>query len=389
MSRITAVALAALVTMATLSLAVVGGAAAATQPSESNAAASTDAESSAYAGAHVAFDTSATSLVDYSVDGEPVFENVSVASQSDYHGQTGVDGSVALSAVIDVPGIGLELDTQTETRAQVESEGSASIAAHDTDRGILTVDAGGDEQYVELELAGESNADASENGDRVIVDTDDRTGAIVVAGDGEVTVNEDGDVTADLEGDSTLVFRSYEDGERDDDAEEQESLIAQGTATAEVYADERDGERLADVATYGHDVAVDTTTEAEDRLEMTVERAESEGTVVIATVSEAALEAAGSADDLAVTVDGEVAAEASSYSELEGGIGEEPRYMVTQSADAEGAVDVLVCIDHFSEREVAVQRADDAEDTDDGLPGFGVGVALIAVLVAIAARATQ
>ena len=395
MSRIAAVALAALVTMATLSVALVGGAAGAAQPSASNATTAQDAtgESDAYVGTHVAFETSSNAIVDYRVNDEPVFENVTVAGQSDHQSRTEAGADTRLSAVVDLHGLGVELSSQTETRAELATEGSASIAAHDTERGILTVAAGEDAQYVELDLSEESNATATDEGDRVLVQTENRTGALVVAGDGEVTVNDNGDVTADLGSESTLVFRSYDDGERDENAEEQERLIAEGTATAEVYADAADGERVVDVATYGHDTAVETSAEAEDRLEMTVERAESEGKVVIVSVSEAALEAVGSAEDLAVTVDGEAAAEASSYSELEGGIGEEPRYMVTQSSQADAAADVLVAVDHFSERSVAIQSADDGDDgndaDDDSVPGFGVGAALIAALVAIGARVRQ
>ncbi|QSW99998.1 hypothetical protein [Haloterrigena alkaliphila] len=392
MNRIAAVALAALVTMATLSVAVVGGAAGATQPSESNAMTAQNATADGYVGTHVAFETSSNSLVDYRVGGEEVFENVTVASQSDHQSRTGLGADAELSAVANLAGLGLEIDARSQTRADVATDGSASLSAHDTERGILTVDAGGEEQYVELNLSGESNASASEEDDRVLVETENRTGVLVVAGDGDVAVNENGDVTADLAGDSTLVFRSYADGERDDDAVEQERLIAEGTATAEVYADEVDGERVADVATYGHDTTVEASAEAEERLEMTVERAESEGKVVIVSVSEAALEAVGSAEDLAVTVDGEAAAEASSYGELEGGIGEEPRYMVTSSSEASAAADVLVAVDHFSERNVAVQSADDVEDgdgEDDSVPGFGATAALVAALLGIGARIRQ
>ena len=387
MSRIAAVALAALVTIATLSVALVGGAAGAAQPSASNATTAQDATADGYVGTHVAFETSSNAIVDYRVDNETVFENVTVASQSDHQSRTEAGADARLSAVVDLSGLGLTLDAQSETRADVTTDGSASLSAHDTERGILTVDAGEDAQYVELNLSEESNATASDEGDRVLVKTENRTGALVVAGDGEVAVNDNGDVTADLGSESTLVFRSYENGERDENAEEQERLIAEGTATAEVYADAVDGERVVDVATYGHDTAVETGAEAEERLEMSVERAESEGKVVIVSVSEAALEAIGSAEDLAVTVDGEAAAEASSYSELEGGIGEEPRYMVTQSGNAEAAADVLVAIDHFSERDVAIQNADDVESgDDDSLPGFGAGAALIAALIGIGAR---
>lgn len=418
MNRFTTVVLAVMVTIATLSVAIVGAGAGATQSSsavtdtntttDSNAA----TQSNAYAGTHVAFETSSNALLDYRVDGEQVFDNVTIQSQQDHQRTTGIGADVGLDAVVNLSGIGLDLTTQSETRAEVATDGSASMNAHDSDRGILTVDAGEEAQYVQLDLSSESNAEASqESDDRVVVETDERTGVFVVVGDSEVTINDENDVVTDLESDSTLVYRSYADGERDDDTKEQEQLIAEGTATAEVYAEERDGERVADAATYGQDVTVETAAESEERLEMTVDRTQSEGTVVITSVSEAAIAGANSVEDLAVTIDGEAAAEASSYSELEGGIGEEPRYMVTQSSDASAATDVLVAVDHFSERTVAIQDSDaDSDDLDDdtdsdsdddsdggddetddsdGLPGFGAAVALAALLIAVAARVRQ
>ncbi|MDJ1432381.1 hypothetical protein [Halostagnicola sp. A-GB9-2] len=386
MSRITAIALVVLLTTATLSVAAVGGAAGAGAQESTQSA---DADGEAYVGTHVEFETSSNAVTGYSVGGEEVFENVSVESQSDHDSEAGIGGSTGLSAVTNISGLGLELGAQTETRAEIGTEGSASMSVHDSDRGILTVNAGGESQYVEATLSGESNATAESDGDVVVVESDNRSGAFMVAGNGEVDVNDNGDVTAELESDSTLVYRSYDDGERDDAAQEQERLIADGTATAEVYADEQDGERVADVATYGQDIAVETQAESEDRLEMTAERAESEGTVIITTVSEAALAGAESADDLEVTVDGEVAAEASSYSELEGAIGgDESAYMVTQSSEADAAADVLIGINHFSERDVAVQNAsgDDDGALGDSVPGFGVGVSIAALLSAAAAR---
>ncbi|KDE59500.2 hypothetical protein EL22_21315 [Halostagnicola sp. A56] len=368
-----------------LTAAAVGGAAGANtqEPTQSS-----DAEGEAYAGTHVAFETSNTAVTNYSVGGETVFENVSVTSQSDHESETGIGSSTGLSAVTNVSGLGLELSAQTDTRVEIASEGSASMSAHDTERGILTVDAGGESQYVEVALAEESNATAESDGDAVVVESENRTGTLVVAGDGEVRVNDEGDVTADLSGDSTLVFRSYDDGERDEAAKEQERLIANGTATAEVYANEQDGERVADVATYGEDIAVETQAESEQRLEMTAERAQSEGTVIIASVSDAAVAGAESADDLEVTVDGEAAAEASSYSELEGAIGgDQSRYMVTQSGEADASADVLIAVNHFSERNVAVQSASaDGSALGDTVPGFGVGVSVVTLLSAAAAR---
>ncbi|MFC6768251.1 PGF-CTERM sorting domain-containing protein, partial [Natrinema soli] len=82
---------------------------------------------------------------------------------------------------------------------------------------------------------------------------------------------------------------------------------------------------------------------------------------------------------------------------------DESRYMVTQSSDASATADVLVAVNHFSERDLAIQSADGADsdgdgsdgtdsDDDDGgngddsVPGFGAGAALVALLIGTAAR---
>ncbi|QLG49075.1 hypothetical protein [Natrinema halophilum] len=393
MNRNTTIVLALLVATTALPVAVVGAGANAASPSQQSDGSS---DASAYAGTHVEFDTTSDAIVDYRVNGEQVFENVTVASQSDHHSKTGLGANTGIDAVVNLSGLGLELGATTETRAEVQTEGSASLTAHDSERGILTVDAGDEAQYVEVDLVGSGSAEAKSE-DRVVVNSGNRTGAFVVAGDGAVTVNSAGDVTADLEKNATLVFRSYTEGERGESAKSQEQLIANGTATAEVYAEQRNDETVTDVATYGQDITVETASESQQRLEMTVERAKSDGTVVIASISEAAVSGAERADDITVTVDGEAAAQASSYGELEGGIGEEPRYMVTQSSDASADADVLVAIDHFSKREVSIGSAD-SDGSDDGsdggadgssgdsVPGFGAGAALVALLTGTAAR---
>lgn len=389
MYRITTVAVAVLlVTASVASAAAVGGANTAMSASADEAAAS-----EAFAGSHVTFETTDSAITNYSVDGNELFASAETGSQADVDAES--EAGLSLSQVDDIAGVDLSLDLTTETRAELESESGATIAAHDSERGILTVDVGEEAHYAEFDLAGETEAE-SDGDERVVVDNGERTGAFVVVGDGEVAVNEDGNVTADLASDSKLVFRSYAD-DRDEADREQENLIADGTATAEVFVEERDGERVADVATYGQDLAVDVQSESEQRVEMTVDRASSEGTVVVTSVSEGALDAAESAEDVDVTVDGETAASASSYSELEGGIGEEPRYVVQQSGEAAATADVLVAVDHFSEREVAIASADDGSesgsgdgddgpDEDDELPGFGAVVALLSLLTAAGLR---
>jgi len=92
---------------------------------------------------------------------------------------------------------------------------------------------------------------------------------------------------------------------------------------------------------------------------MTVERSQSQGKVVVTHVSEAAV---GATDSLDVTVDGEAAAKASSYSALEAAAndGEESKYYVAEdaSAQAEGSATVLVAFDHFSERSASISGSE-------------------------------
>lgn len=95
--------------------------------------------------------------------------------------------------------------------------------------------------------------------------------------------------------------------------------------------------------------------QAEGAAEVTVDRAASEGKIVIASVSENALEAA---DTLEVMVDGEAVVEASSQSELEGAFGsDESRYMVVGGGSAEATTKVLVAVNHFSERTITMTSA--------------------------------
>ncbi|WP_313693449.1 PGF-CTERM sorting domain-containing protein [Halorarum halobium] len=204
------------------------------------------------------------------------------------------------------------------------------------------------------------------------------------------------------------MFRSYPD-ERSQQDERQERLIADGTATAEVYVmsaaesgSESGGELATDVVTYGEDTTVEVTERSEGTVEMTVERSKEQGKVLITSVSE---EAISSAEDVQVTVDGEAAARASSYGELESAAngGDTSKFLVQQSSSAEASADVLVAVNHFSSREVAMSEGGNGSDTGSGGdgssdggsgdgstttgPGLGVTAGVLALLsVALLAR---
>lgn len=377
-------------------------------------AAGQQASGEGYAGTHVSFETSENAIVDYQVGGATVLESVETESQAavESGGSVGVD--VELSGLSEFVGAMLSLNVQTDVRASLSTDSGAELTAHDTPRGTLVVEAESESQYVAVDVASEAEVE-SEGDDRVVVTREDGSqGAFVVVGDGEVTVDNSGNVTADVPEDARLVFRSYEDG-RDADDEEQERLIADGTAAAEVYvteSGEQGSELAADVVQYADDTTVEVTNYGQGTVEMTANRTESEGRVIVTTVSEQAIE---SADDVTVTVDGEAAAEASSYSDLEAGIADgEPRYLVRNDAAAEGTVDVAVAVDHFSTRDVTIasqdsteddstteESTDDSTETEDGTtdsgsgddsdgetqtagegPGFGVALALAALVLA-------
>jgi PGF-CTERM protein len=397
--RATAVLLAVLVAAS----AVPSPAAAATASAQRNAA--TDAQdASAYAGTHVSFDVEQNAVVDYAVGGEAVLDSVKVQSESASDGGL-FDGSLDLAAVTSIEGSVLSLDASANAEAEVSAEGSASMTAHDNDHGILVVESGGEDQVVVANVSSGASAEATSDSQVEVTTANGTEGAFVVAGNGSVTVNDEGDVSARLGADSHLVFRAYPD-EKSERAERTEEYIASGTVTGEVYVEQQDGELVTDTVTYGQRTAIEAEQSAEDTVTMTVNRTRQQGKIVVTSVSEAAV---GTVSNVDVTVDGEAAARASSYSELEGAIGgDTSKYVVEQSSSAEASAKVYVALNHFSERQVQMQgqqtedggtttdgdgTTDDDDGTTDGgattesdggtgggAPGFGVGVALAALV---------
>ncbi|MFC7204568.1 PGF-CTERM sorting domain-containing protein [Haloferax namakaokahaiae] len=348
-------------------------------PVGSVAAQQSSTDSSTYAGTHVSFETNENAVTNYSVGGETVLQSVSTSSRA----EAGIGLDVGLSAVTDIDASALSLETTTETSATVRADSGATVSAHDNPKGTLVVAAGDESQYVTANLSGASNAEQVDDS-RVVVENDGRTGTFIVVGDGDVTVNEDGNVSANLAEDSRLVFRSY-DGERTAEDERAEELIANGSAAAEVYVMEANGSTVTDTVTYDEHTTVETAKDANDTVTMTVNRSVHEGAIVMTTVSEEALAAT---DDLSVTVDGEAAVEAESYSELQSAAngGDNSAYLVQEtSADAES--NVYVAVNHFSERQVTMtngdagseQTTDETSSSSSSAPGFGVGVSVVAL----------
>lgn len=338
----------------------------------------------AYAGEHVSYNATESAVVNYRVGGSTMLESMRVQSAS----SAGIDLDVELSTVTSVAGARVTATTTAATSATVTFESGARMQAHDNGHGILVLQSGDSNQVVQADLS--SGAEARQAGEnRVVVTNDDGSkGTFIVVGEGDVAVNERGNVTARIEENGRLVYRAYPD-ERSSSDEDQERLIANGTAVAEVYVQEAgdagDGgqQRAVDVVNYSEDTTVRVNERTEQSVTYTARRSEREGKVIITSVSEAY----GSADDVNVTVDGEAAARAESYSEVVAATrgGEQSTYLVRQSSSAEATTDVVVGVDHFSTREVTVSGSGDGV----GAPGFGVGAALVALAGAVLLARTR
>jgi len=321
----------------------------------------------------VTFDIRGDAVANYTVDGERMLTSVQTESAAAYRSRlgAGANADVELSAVADLQGSSVGVAAESETRTEVRAQSGATLAAHNNSNGVLTVESDED-HLVEAKLDDGTSANETSDG-RVVVETSDgAAGVFLVAGDGAVTVAEDGDVTARVGENATLAFRAYPE-ERDAEAEMQERLVANGSAAVEAYATAEDGTESAhSTVTYGQETSANASETAAERVELTVDRATHEGTLVIAHVSEAAV---GSLSNLSVTVDGEAAVRAESMAELRQATndGDTSKYMVRQKADGEATV--YVAVNHFSERNVAIEGDDgsaattteepDAETTTD------------------------
>jgi PGF-CTERM protein len=365
-------------------------------------------------GTYVSFEATDDAVVDYTVNGNTVVEGMSVQSASEARSESGgglgLGGSVFAGAGLSVAS---SFSADASTTATIQAESGAEIEAHDNDRGIVVIRSNGESHVARFNGTDDSEAEQASEKRAVITNDDDgATASVIVVGDGNVTVSDGGNVTAMAEEDSRVVYRQYE-GERSDSEKQQERMIANGTAVAEVYVQaagdaaseagddsdetatatpteapsEEAEERSADVVRYSEDTTVEVTEQSANTFNATVERTESEGKVVIMSVSEAAFESAESAEDLEVYVDGEAAAQAESYSAVKAATqgGESSKYLVRSSSSAQASADVVVGINHFSERQLSMQSDDDgggdatptdgdgSDDGDDATPTDGDG----------------
>jgi len=309
------------------------------------------ASGQAYAGSHVSFDTTAHAVTNYAVNGDTMLSTVKVQSASDAGGSGVVGVGTSLSAVTSIDGAGLSLGAKTQTGATVTVDGSASMDAHDDGNGVLVVRAGGDSQYVQANLSDGSTASA-ESKRRVAVTTADGVdGSFIVVGNGTVAVNDAGNVVAKLGDDGQLVFKAYPNGKtKADGADEQ--LIADGQATAEVHVLQKNGGTVADTVTYGQQTSLDAAQRANGSVQVAVDRSTHQGTVVITSISKAAMD---TSNGLQVTVDGHAAAKASSEADLRSAIGgDRSKYLVRSGSGAKGSATVLVAVNHFSKRTITM-----------------------------------
>jgi hypothetical protein len=293
-----------------------------------------------YSGTHVSFDTTANAVIGYTVDGDTVVSSVQAQSTEQAQADGDVDANLGLSAVTDIAAATVDLEATANTSTTLTTKSGAELTAHDNDRGILVVSAGDSGQVVHANVSSDAEASA-ERDDCVVVTTADGTsGTFIVVGGGNVTVDETGNATAQLAQDGTLVYRQYE-GERSESEKQQERLIANGTGAAEVYvqsaaestagsdedtatptdtatategddgdAGEEARDRTVDVVRYSEDTTVEVTERTERGVNMTVERAESEGRGVITSVCKALMD---SAEDVSIAGDGGVAPKADAY----------------------------------------------------------------------------
>lgn len=336
-----------------------------------------------YHGQFLAYGTTDNAIIDYKVDGTTMMESMQVQSASS--AGIGLDG--ALSGVTSIVGAKITGLTTAETSATVKFESGARMQTHDNGHGILVLESGGRSQVVQANLSSESDTSKAGN-NRVVVTTGDGSkGTFIVVGEGNVAVNEGGNVTARVGQNGRLIYRTYPQKRTSSD-EDQERLIANGTAVGELYVQDggQDGDGgqqgAVDVVSYSEATTIEAKNRTERSVTYTAQRSEGQGKVFITSVTEAY----GSADDVNVTVDGEAAARAQSYSDLVAATkgGGQSKYLVSQSSSAQTSMDVVVAVNKFSTREVTVSGAEDGGGGSGvGIPGFGIGLALLALAGAI------
>jgi len=333
-----------------------------------------------YDGKHVSFDIKPNGIAEYSVNNETLFSSVKTRAASEP--AVDVGAGVDASAIAGFEGAGIEATSTTTAAARFRTENGAQVAAHDTERGHLTIHATEQRTLVQINMS--DPVGTTPEGSVIVVGGATQVGSVFVVGEGNLSITEEGNIVADLPRGSGLVFRSNGDNRTTQD-QATERLIERGSAAGEVYVSQRNGEVVADTVQYDTDISVEVAQYEDGFVEVGVNRTTEQGTIVIMEVSKKLIEDPG---DTAVRVSGTKATRVDTHAELRRSLGKgEPTYKVSRATTGQANAAILVAIDSFSGQTVIIEERQESTAVEESTPGFGVSVALLAMLtVTLAAR---
>ncbi|MFB6236347.1 MAG: PGF-CTERM sorting domain-containing protein [Halopenitus sp.] len=333
-----------------------------------------------YDGKHVSFDIKSNGIAEYSVNNETLFSSVKTQAASE--AAVDVGAGVDASAIAGFEGAGLEATSTTTAAARFRTENGAQVAAHDTERGHLTIHATEQRTLVQINMS--DPVGTTPKGTLIVVGGAKQVGSVFIVGEGNLSITEEGNIVADLHKGSGLVFRSNGENRTTQD-QATERLIERGAAAGEVYVSKRNGEVVADTVQYDTDISVEIAQYEKGFVEVAVNRTTEKGTIVIMEVSKKLIEDPGAAS---VRVSGTEATRVDTHAELRRSLGKgEPTYKVSQATTSQANAAVLVAIDSFSRQTVVIEERQESTPVEESAPGFGVSAALLAMLTAtLAAR---
>ncbi len=351
-------------------------------------------------GTHISFGVANDAVTGYTVGGTEMFSSFRMQSQSSAVDEGLIEANLdEITSIVNInaAGLSVEAETSASTTLNVSSSPGAYVRAHDNGHGTFRVAPGQNTQVGIVNVS--SNTELTVEGEEMATLTADNGAEatfMVVGTGGEVATNEDGNLAVRLGANSDLIFKAYPDGKSDAEAE-QESLISDGIIGAEVHVMEQDGERVIDAASYNTFVNYYGTEEAANGTNFTFGSARGTGTLVVTHVSEAAVGSLSSVEAYVNSSNGEntVPVEADSaatgVANVEQYVGSpESAYYAVPPAEGSASTDVVVAINHFSNRTVTMGQNVGPSDTSGsgGVPGFGAPAA-IAALLALAAFARR
>lgn len=350
-----------------------------------------DGSVGSYQASHVGFDAKQNSVVNFSVGGQQIFESFSVVAKSDTETQSGgtIGVGVGLGEVTNIAKSAMSMRSQTDKNAVLETESGADIKIHNNDRGIITVTPSENSQIANINISPNTRATTETDKKVVITKEDNSEGVFLIVGDGEVTVNNNRNVIADIEQNRKLVYRDYKQ-QRSDDDRQQENLISNQNATAEVYIEQTDNQYRSNIVQYG-DTTVETTDQRQGQINLSVDRTQNQGKIILTTISNQAI---NPTNNISVQIDGETITQVETYNQLQSSIQQDnPSFLINQQSSTQSVSDIAIAIDHFSTRQITIQEKEDTQQQDDDSqqtddtqqdeqqqPGFGVIAGLIAIL---------